>query len=337
MAPLNEFRQDLVSGEWVLLAAGRGKRPSTKVRQVLYQTKAECPFEDPWATEQEVIWAYPDQVNWKAAIIKNKFPTLRPGQCMPEEFNGPFKYHPAVGDHEVVIYRDHDKAFDDFSRDQIVDMIRVYKKRYKELAISSTCAKYISIFHNHGLEAGATVYHPHSQIITTPILPPDIFRSITGSYNYYKVHQKRVYDVILDWEVAEKKRIVYQNDRFIAFCPYVSKYPYEVRIFSKEGHAHFEQMPDDQDLLLADALYTVAQKMRIVLGRPSFNFFIHTAPLENEAVKSEFGMNMHEFYHWHMEFIPHVKLDAGFEMGTGIEINVIDPDEAADELRGAQI
>ena len=72
--------------------------------------------------------------------------------------------------------------------------------------------------------------------------------------------------------------------------------------------------------------------MKIVLDSPPFNMFIHTAPLTNE-----FGVDMHEFYHWHMEIVPHLKIDAGFEIGTGIAINVINPDESAQALRDAKI
>jgi len=334
---LNEFRQDLVSGEWVLFATGRGKRSDSKIRQVIYQSKDDCPFEESRLGDMEIVWAYPNRENWEVIIVKNKYASVKAGSCGGDFNFGPFKIHPAVGDHEVVIYKDHDNGFDKFTREQITQVIKVYKKRYSELLEASECAKYIQIFHNHGLESGATVYHSHSQIITTPILPPDVFHSISGSFQYYKSHNRRVYDVILEWEQKEQKRIIYENDKFIAFCPFVSKYPYEVRIFSKEGHAHFEQMPDDQDPLFADVMYVALQKIRLVLGKPSFNFFIHTAPVENKFVKTEFGVNMHEFYHWHMEIIPHLKIDAGFEIGTGVGVNIADPDETAEHLREVKI
>ena len=335
---LNEFRQDLVSGEWVLFASGRGKRPESKVRQILYQSPGECRFEDPFADGEELVWAYPDKENWKAVILKNKSPSLTSGLCTPETTVGPFKTHAAVGEHELVIYKDHDKGFNEFSKEDIVDAVRIYKKRYKELSEASECVRYISIFHNHGLEAGASIFHPHSQIISMPILPPDVFRSLSGSYHYFSKYQRRVYDVILEWEMSEGKRIVCENEQFVAFCPFVSKYPYEVRIFSKEGHAHFDQMPDETDNFFADIMHNVLRRLDVVLGHPAFNFFIHTAPILKENGDNEiFGINMHEFYHWHLEIVPHTKTDAGFEIGTGIAINVGDPDESAEALRNAKI
>lgn len=334
---LNEFRQDLVSGEWVLFAASRGKRPALRVRQILYQSPEDCPFENPFKEGEGLVWTYPDQVNWKVAVVKNKFPALKSGVCVPESSVGPFKVHAAIGEHEIIVFRNHDKGFDEFSREEILDAVKVYKKRLRELSETSECVRYVSIFHNHGLEAGASVYHPHSQIISMPILPPDVFKSISGAFNYYSKHQRRVYDVILEWETAEQKRIVCDNAKFIAFCPFVSKYPYEVRIFSKEGHAHFEQMPEDVDPYFADIVFNVLQRMKFVLGKPAFNFFIHTAPVTNTPQAEMFGVNMHDFYHWHMEIVPHTKTDAGFEIGTGVAINSGDPDESAEALRNIKI
>lgn len=330
MAKINEFRQDLVSGEWVLFVAGRTHSLREDPDKDFYQTKRECPFED--LSTQTVLWSYPDNQNQFATVVKNKFPAVKQGLCTTEQARGPFKIFDPVGDHEVIIYREHDYSIYKFSIADLSQVVKVYKKRFSELVDKAECAKYILIFHNQGRAAGASVYHPHSQIITLPILPPDVAKSINGSYQYYKEHKKRVYADLLEWEQNERKRMVYENKEFIVFCPYVSKYPYEVRIFSKESHAHFHQMPDSHDEFLADAIYTALQKMKIALDKPPFNMFIHTAPLTDE-----FGVHMHEFYHWHIEIVPHLKIDAGLELGTGVEINIVDPDESAEILRNAKI
>ena len=228
--PVNEFRQDLVSGEWVLFATGRSKSLRSDEDKDFYQTKRECPFED--LTGQSVLWQYPNPKDAFATVIKNKFPAVRANLCTTEQTYGPFKIFDPIGDHEVIIYRDHDRGIYKFSVQEIGSMIKVYKKRFSELVDNNECAKYVLMFHNHGRAAGASVYHAHSQIITMPILPPDVSRSINGSHQYYKDHKKIVYKELLDWEQQERKRIVYENKEFIVFCPYVSKYPYELRIFS---------------------------------------------------------------------------------------------------------
>ena len=329
---LNEFRQDLVSGEWVLFVTGRTHSLRSDEFKDFYQTKRECPLENLEESGQTVIWRYPDVQDWHATVIKNKYPAVRPNLCTTEQTSGPFKIFDPIGDHEVIIYRDHDHGIYKFSVAELEQTVKVYKKRFIELVKNSECAKYILIFHNQGKSAGASVYHSHSQIITMPILPPDVFRSINGSFQFYKDHKKKVYAELLEWEQKERKRIVYENKEFIVFCPYVSKYPYELRIFSKEAHAHFHQMPDSSDQFLADAVFTAFQKMKIALDSPPFNMFIHTAPLTDE-----FGVDMQEFYHWHVEIIPHRKIDGGVEIGTGVAINVVDPDECAEAYRNAKL
>lgn len=329
---LNEFRKDLVSGDWTLFATARS-RSLRKYEPDPVVPKEECPFEDLNASQNEIIWRYPDNDEWFATLIKNKFPAVKQGLCEVEQSVGPFKTFDAIGDHEVVVYRDHNRSIYDFTEPEMKKVIEIYKKRYTELASqSSDCMKYILPFHNHGKVAGASVYHPHSQIITTPILPPDVSRSINGSFQYYKEHKKMVYSDMLEWELKERKRVIYENSDFIVFCPFTSKYPYEMRIFAKEHHAHFHEIPEEKIPPLADALRTAIQKMGIVLDKSPFNFYIHAASMGNGL-----GVHSHEYYHWHIEIVPHLKIDAGFEIGTGIEINIIDPDEAAEQLRNAQV
>ena len=332
---LNEFRKDLVSGEWVLFATGRS-HSFRKHDPDPYQAKEECPFENLEASGQNnqfVIGNYPEQNDSFATIIKNKFPAVKSSDsCAPQKDFGPFQTFEAIGEHEVIVYKDHDKGIYSFSQQDLSKVIKIYKKRFTELATREQCNKYILIFHNQGRRAGASIYHPHSQIITTPILPPDVSHSLNGSYRYYKEHKKMVYSELLEWEEKEGTRIVYENDNFLVFCPYVSKYPYELRIFAKESHAHFNQMPDSMDDSLADAYHTALQKLKIALDSPPFNMFIHTAP-----VRDEFSIHTHEFYSWHIEIIPHLKIDAGFELGTGIEVNIMDPNESADVLRRTNI
>lgn len=329
---LNEFRQDLVSGDWVLFSTGRAERPHEKkeTESPAYKSRENCPFEDPIKSNQEIIWSYPDEKNWKAMVIKNKYPAVKQGVCGPGWKTGPFNIFDATGVHNVIIFKNHDIHFTDFTNEQGTEAVKVYKKRYQEIASGGGCIDYIMIFHNFGREAGASIYHPHSQIISTPILPPDVSKSFYGSLKFYQDNKKRVYDLMIDWEREEKKRVVYENANFIAFCPFVSKAPYEVRIFSKESHAHFERMPDELDSQLADVLLTSLKKMRKVLDNPPYNFFIHTAPVETSSSEK-----MHEFYSWHIEILPKLSISAGFELGTGIDINVVDPDVAAQKLKNA--
>ncbi len=334
---LNEFRQDPVSGAWILFATGRQKRPHALQKQKYedsYQPKAGCPFEYPRTSDQEIVSFYPShsagsgqaEENWSVAVIKNKYPAVKPGVCLPMKEVGPFKTFEAVGFHELVITRDHDKDFSALTPDQICEVFKVFRDRYLEIS-KYECGDYISIFHNHGKEAGASIYHPHSQIISTPILPPDIMSSIKSSEDFYTRHQKKVHDVMIKYEVDEKKRIIEENDKFLAFCPFVSRKPYEMRIFPKNSSPRFEKSSDEELSYLSLILKSVLGRMNRLLNNPPYVFFIHTATVK------ELYMASSQHYHWHIEIIPTLTIDAGFEVETGIEINVVDPDMAAEDLR----
>ncbi len=327
---LSEFRQDLVSGDWVLFATGRTDRPhDITPREQVSASKDTCPFEHLEQSGNPAVWMYPAGPDWTVALIQNKYPAVQTGTCGPTMQRGVFAVHQAIGAHDVFVFRDHDIHPADLPLEQTVNLIRAYKKRYQEVRDMGGCTEYILIFHNFGKEAGASIAHPHSQILSTPIVPPDVSRSLHGAQRFYEQNKKRVYDVMIEWEKSEGKRVVFENDFFIAFCPYVSRNPYEVRIFAKDSHAHFERMPDTLDAPFAEILNTVLKKIKAALGDPAYNFFIHTAPAE-----SSLG-DLHQFYAWHVEILPKIKIDAGFEIGTGIDINPVDPDEAASRLRQA--
>ena len=324
---LNEFRQDLISGDWVLFATERAKRPYRKQNNedAGYASKDTCLFENPMSSGNEPVWFFPGEKDWRIAVVKNKFPSVKPGVCGPEGSFGPFKVHPAVGNHDLFIYRDHDRHLADFSLEEMAEVIRAYKKRYKEIAHIGNCVRYVLIFHNFGRDGGASIYHPHSQIMSLPILPPDVSRSVRCSYNFFKEHGKSVYDQMVNWEMESGARIVYKNDKFVAFCPFVSRNPYEVRIFMKSGQPHFEELSDDFDNELADVLLVSLKKIKKALDNPSFNMFIHTAPVESS--------HSHDYYSWHIEILPRFSKLGGFELGTDVEMNAVDPDEAAKLLR----
>jgi UDPglucose--hexose-1-phosphate uridylyltransferase len=330
---LNEFREDLVSGEWVLFATGRRSRPG-EGREVgkLLQSQKSCPFENPEESGNEVVATYLNEAktDWIAKVTKNKYPAVAKGEAGEIRQAGPFNVIEGKGMHEVVIFRDHERDFYDFSKEEIAGIFKIYRERYST-TLDGGSRKYTLIFHNHGAQAGATIQHPHSQVISIPILPPDVKRSIDGSESFYRKHGRKVYDVMLEWELGEKKRIVYENEGFVVFCPFVSKTEYELRIFCKEGHSHFEKTPENLFVSLGDALGATFGKIGKALGRPDYNFFIHTSPIDSSSAKA------HEFYSWHIEILPKVASVGAFELASGMEINVVDPDEAAKLFRETEI
>ena len=122
---------------------------------------------------------------------------------------------------------------------------------------------------------------------------------------------------------------MFQNAQFIAFCPYVSKASYEVRIFPKTQQSRFEESGDDSLHDCAEALNDVLGRLFRALDDVDYNFYIHTAPVAKDP-----SLN-YDFYHWHLEIMPRIPIAAGFELSTAISINPYDPDDCAETLRKA--
>jgi UDPglucose--hexose-1-phosphate uridylyltransferase len=266
---------------------------------------------------------------WTTAVVPNKFPALMPGTCGDPVMQGPVATHPAHGFHELVITRDHDRHFAQFTVEETAEVLQVYRERYRAIA-RDECGDYISVFHNHGRGAGASIAHSHSQIISTPIVPPEVLRSLRGADEYFRQHGKGVHRALIDWEIAEKRRVVYENAQFIAFCPFVSKAGYEVRIFPKTQQAHFEEAGDDCLRDCAETLNAVLGALHRALDDVDYNFYIHTAPVTKDP-----SVN-YDYYHWHLEIVPRIPIAAGFELSTAIYVNPFDPDDCATALRGAK-
>ena len=325
----SEVRQDLVSGDWILVAKERSKRPhEIKPRHEMKHPESGDPFENPEAFDNVVVKTYmkDDESDWRMKIIKNKYPLVTPGICGPVMEKGPFKYMEGVGFHEVFITRDPDKDMPEFSLEENTFIVRAFRDRFRDIIENDECQEYTLIFHNHGVEAGASLRHPHSQIISIPVYPPEVARSIEGAYKYFEQNKKKVHQVLVEWEMEEGNRTVYQNDKFIALCPYASKSPYEMRIYPKNFGSGFEDAREEDLKDLADALGTALRKLRDGLNDPAYNFYIHTSPKE---------IKFRDSYTWHIEILPKISTIAGFEMGTGIDVNAIDPEDAAELLRNA--
>ncbi len=338
----NEFRKDLVSGDWVLVSSSRARRPGAPEMRATFldshQAIEECPFENPipangqpvlvYRNGHPVHWEGEFKGEWTVMVVRNKYPALLPGVCGSPAQHGPFLTQVAHGFHELVITRDHETHFAQFSDLETTEVLRVYQDRYRAIS-HDECGDYISIFHNHGKEAGASIWHNHSQILSTPIIPPEVLRSLEGADEYYQQHQATVHCALIHWEREQKVRVVYENERFILFCPYVSKTPYEMRVFPKEHSARFELMGIEDIIYCAQALNAGLRALYKALGDAPYNFYIHTAPVERDPLIH------YDYYHWHIEIVPKIKIEAGFELGTGLSLNPLDPDDVAAKLREA--
>lgn len=324
----SELRQDLVSGDWVVVAPKRGLRPDqfAKKEKRIKAPQKDCPFENPVSDPDSVLALYSDKKNsrkneWEVAVIKNKFPafTHKP-TCAQSSREGPYAVLEGRGYQDIVVTKDHDTNFPDLKNKSAYLIFRAFQDRLRVLS-ADHCLAYVSIFQNWGPKAGASVYHPHYQIIAIPVVPPDVEHSLSGSLHYFRKHKSCVHCLMMKFEKEHKKRIVAENKGAIAFAPFVSREPFEIRIFPKKHLPYLEDSSESDLKYVVDILQESLAKIKKKLNDPDYNFFIHTAPVLNKAG--------YRHYHWHIEILPKLSIWAGFELGTGIDITVVDPDEAA--------
>ncbi len=329
----SELRQDLVSGDWIVIAPRRAKRPHQLFKKESKRKKAplkDCPFENlKKSGQKEPILIYPQPTmptgRWDVVIVENKYPAFIHKNACGEIFKtGPYSVIEGIGHQDLVITRDHHKNFAHLDGETANLVFQAFRDRYLML-YDDSCIAYISIFHNWGPKAGASIYHPHYQLIAIPVVPPDVGHSLDGSARYFHKNKKCVHCTMIEWEKKKKERIVYENQGAIAFTPFVSREPFELRIFPKKHLPYFENTMDEDLEWVVDALQKSLMKIEKRLNDPDYNFFIHTAPIKDK--------NKYNHYHWHVEIQPKISISAGFELGTGIEITVVDPEEAARILK----
>ncbi len=329
-----ELRKDYVTDTWVVISQWRSQRPTDLNKQLPSPgDPSSCPFcPGKEAMTPPEILAYRnnggrDGPGWWVRCVPNKFPALQIEGEVNRQVHQIFHKVNGIGAHEVIIETpDHSAGLAQLPEKQIYEIICAYRDRYRDLSRDRRL-KYILIFKNWGPTAGASLSHPHSQLIATPIIPQKIMEELSVAQRYYQLTGGScIYDEILSSELEAKDRIVYQNDMFVALCPYASRFPFEVMIAPRHHQAHFENMTDEERWALAAALRDVMGRLHGLLNDPPYNYYIHTAPSDGAD---------HRHYHWHIEITPSLTTLAGFERGTGFYINPVPPEDAAKLLREA--
>jgi len=326
---LTELRQDLVTGDWVVIATGRAKRPEdfAKLKRSAVEEDPNklCFLCHPEETGQEkdVLIYNTKDGDWSLRVFPNKFPAFSRSR-MPKHFEeGPYFGMDGTGYHEIIVARDHHKQIALLDPLEVAEIIDAYQERYIDL-MNKKSVNYIEIYHNHGREAGATAVHPHSQLMAIPVISPYVKGELEGAELYWKSNKDCVYCAMIEWEAEHEKRVIFENNNFIAFCPYSSRAAFEVWVMPKKHKPYFERILDKEKRELAEALQFSVNKIYKALGDPAYNFYIHTSPCDGKD---------YPHFHWHIEIIPRTSIWAGFELSTGIEISTIQPEVAAEYLR----
>ncbi len=331
-----ELRKDPILERWVIISTERHKRPTDFSLDPLPVNKGGfCPFcsgnED--KTPHEIFTIshddrQPDTPGWTLRVVPNRFPVLTIEGELTKEGEGLYDRISGIGAHEVIIETpDHSDSLASISLPQFINVLSSYRSRLSDLKRDSRF-KYALIFKNHGMAAGASLEHSHSQLIALPIIPKRVSEELAGSKSHYEFKDRCIYCDIIHQERDHSERVVAENEHFIVISPFAAKSPFETWILPKRHSAVYEEISDENLEPLASIFSETLKRLDKVLGSHPYNFVLHNSP---------FGMKGKEHYHWHFEIMPKLTKTAGFEWGSGFYINPTSPEEAAALLKEAKI
>ncbi len=324
-----QLRQNIITGDWVVITPERAKRPvdySIDDGDIVSNTD-NCPFCEGTAgykSNHKIHGAATERFY----VIQNKYPAFIESEdkasvrsFYPEK--GFYRARAAVGDHEVVIAKDHHKSLMTFNVDDMAEMFQVFCDRYYAMAQNSNNISIMPIY-NHGATAGASIAHPHAQIFASGVVANSVGRELSGAERYFGINGSCVFCDIVEHERREKVRVVSENKDFLAATFYAARFPMETWVYPKRHDSQFENTPPDELKNLAEVMVDVLQKMERNIPRIPLNFYIHTLPTMHAKSFS---------YHWHLEITPRLANYGGYELGSGVIIDIMSPEDAAEYLR----
>jgi len=338
----NEMRKDYLIDRWTVIATARKRRPTDFKRTPQEGKQGEvCALEpgNEHMTPPAVLVYLPTDSgiskdtdldglrhkNWLIRCVPNLYPAFMPpreGEWLGLE-RGVLARASAAGHHEVLVESPkHDNHPGVASVSQLTHVVNGYVDRLRELSRKPYVA-YVSIFRNHGLEAGASLSHAHSQIMATPIMPRIVGEELDASREYSKKNEVCVFCEILEKE-EQSPRLVWRDQRFVVFAPWASVHPFEFWVFPRKHQCCLLDLSQVEVEALARTIRVSLGGLRTMLSDPPYNFGFH-----------QITGGASDCFHWHLEVYPRLSVWAGFEKSTGMFINVVSPEDAAQSLREA--
>src|SRR6266568_5547865 len=337
-----ELRYNVITHDWVVLATERAKRPEEfarkKDQKVLPAYVPTCPFcpgnekmtppETYVVSDTTLRQSSGSATGWRVRVTPNKFAALAYEGKRERCIQGIRRKVSGVGIHEVIVETpDHSKTTAQLSDREMEILIQTYLNRFKA-ASADPRVEHVTLFKNHGEAAGTSLEHPHSQLIATPVITAQIRDRLIHSLRHYDEFGECIFCHVMDLESQEGTRVVLESEKFLCFTPFAALTPFSMLIMPRRHMACFAEINDAEAADLAHNLRCTLAKLYRGLDNPDFNYTIRTAPTEYRGVK---------YYHWYVSIIPRLTRMAGFELGSGMFINVSLPEENAAFLRGISV
>jgi UDPglucose--hexose-1-phosphate uridylyltransferase len=319
---MSQLRLDALTGRWVVIASERAERPNFMTRSLpVEEDPRPCPFcpggEDYASPARET---YGPHGEWLVRVVPNKYPAFDGNAPMVVTHLGPvFTQAPASGIHEVLVLSpEHRATWADLSDAHAGLVMLAISDRINEHALEPGL-RYSQAVVNSGREAGASIEHPHAQLMSMPFVPGEAADEV-GSFARF--HGNCLLCAVLDAEEDAGHRLVYSDERIVVICPFWSGTPYQMLVLPREHNPHLHRSSAEDLAATGRAIRLSLAAMRARLGDLAYNVMFHSAPYR---VRGE--------YHWHAHILPKATTRGGFELGSGVLINVMAPERAAGELR----
>ncbi|MGH2723184.1 MAG: galactose-1-phosphate uridylyltransferase [Actinomycetota bacterium] len=327
---MSTLRQDPTTNEWVILAPQRALRPgSVQVpsRPRLPELDPGCPFcpGNEHLTPPEIL-RRPSEGAWDQRVFPNLFPALAAGGTTERSGDRGTREMAGLGYHEVVVESPrHDERMEEMSATRVASVIAIWRERYRAMK-QDPAVKAVIVFKNFGERAGTSLVHPHSQILATPVFPPESLHRYAVATRYFDDTGHCVYVDLFEQERGAGIRVISETDEFLAVAPFAAAVPYETWIAPRAHETSFDRLDDDRIPALAELLIEILGALRRAAGDPDYNLILQSAPAMEE---------LKPFFQWHLRLLPRTSTPAGFELGTGMSINTVPPEESARLLREA--
>jgi UDPglucose--hexose-1-phosphate uridylyltransferase len=329
---MSELRRDPIVGRWVIVDTDHPNRPEDFEFEPPAWRGGICPFcySNESLTPPEIdsirdSGTAPNTPGWQVRVVPNKFPALQVEGDLDRRGLGIYDMSNGIGAHEVLIETPyHHKDMPDLMNEEIEKIISMCCKRALDL-IKDKRLKYIMVFKNYGPAAGASLEHPHTQLIALPMVPKNVMEEIVGAQEYFGYRERCLFCDMIRQEKEEKERIIIENKYFVSFCPFVSRFPFEIWIVPKKHNSYFCHMPPEEIPALAVILKDIITRVKKIFPNAAYNFIIHSSPINGDVGT--------EGYHWHLEFMPKLMRVAGLEWGSGFYVVPTPPELAAKYLR----
>ncbi len=327
-----ELRLNLITREWVIIATEKGKKPEDFIIRERRRTPEfleTCPFcPGNEAKTPEEICRIGGEKGWKIRVVPNRFAVLTKEGERKRINIGLKKNVSGIGLHEVIIESpSHNLTTATMPVEQIKEVIQTYRDRFLE-HYNDIRIQHVIIFKNNGPSSGTTIEHPHSQIVGVPVTPLQIRARIENSMRYFDDTGECLLCNTLGDELADSARILINTKHFVSFIPYAALSPFHIWIFPKRHSGSFSDIRQEEMWDLALNMKTTMAKLYYGLGNPDFNYVIRSGNPQDSSS---------EFLHWYISIVPRVAMASGFELGSGMYINPLLPEVAADFLRSVRI